>query len=275
MTAESAMANNSRNNLLASFSSADFGLLEPHLEPVTLALRKHLERANKRIDAVYFPERGFASVVAIQDDGKEVEVGLTGREGMTGTPIVLGDHRSPHAVYIQAAGDGHCMPATRLREVMRASPSLHGRLLKFVQTFVIQTAQTAICNARSRLDQRLARWILMAHDRLGVDTLPLTHDLLSLMLAVRRPGVTEALNALESRGLIGCARGQITARDRKGIERSAGESYGIPEAEYRRLLEWPFAALRLISRRIDAAGGTSEVAYVTRRRRETDQRGRY
>ena len=167
------MANNSRNNLLASFSSADFGLLEPHLEPVTLELRKHLERANKRIDAVYFPERGFASVVAMQGNGKAVEVGLIGREGMTGTPIVLGDHRSPHAVYIQAAGDGQCMPAAKLRQAIRASPSLHGRLLKFVQTFVIQTAQTAISNAQSRLDQRLARWILMAHDRLGVDTLPL------------------------------------------------------------------------------------------------------
>jgi CRP-like cAMP-binding protein len=94
------MANNSRNNLLASVSSTDFGLLDPHLKPVTLELRKHLERANKRIDAVYFPERGFASVVAMQANDKEVEVGLIGREGMTGTPIVLGDHRSPHAVYI-------------------------------------------------------------------------------------------------------------------------------------------------------------------------------
>jgi CRP-like cAMP-binding protein len=230
------MAGNSRNNLLASFSRADFGLLEPHLEPVTLELRKHLERANKRIDAVYFPEHGFASVVAMQANGKEAEVGLIGREGMTGTPIVLGDHRSPHAVYIQAAGDGQCMPAAELRKAMRASPSLHDRLLKFVQTFVIQTAQTAICNARSTLDKRLARWILMAHDRLGVDTLPLTHDFLSLMLAVRRPGVTEALHALESRGLIRAARGNITVRDRKGLEKSAAESYGIPEAEYRRLL---------------------------------------
>jgi CRP-like cAMP-binding protein len=101
---------------------------------------------------------------------------------------------------------------------------------------VIPTAQTAICNARSTLDKRLARWILMAHDRLGVDTLPLTHDFLSLMLAVRRPGVTEALHALESRGLIRAARGNITVRDRKGLEKSAAESYGIPEAEYRRLL---------------------------------------
>src|SRR5712671_6418860 len=132
------MANNSRNNLLSSFSSADYGLLEPHLKPVSLELRKNLERPNKRIDAVYFPEHGFASVVAKQANGKEAEVGLIGREGMTGTPVVLGDHRSPHAVYIQAAGDGQCMRAGDLRKAMRASPSLHAQLLKFVQTFVIQ-----------------------------------------------------------------------------------------------------------------------------------------
>ncbi len=230
------MANNSRNNLLSSFSSDDYGLLEPHLKPVSLELRKNLERPNKRIDAVYFPEHGFASVVAMQPNGKEAEVGLIGREGVTGTPVVLGNHRSPHAVYIQAAGEGQCMPADELRKAILASPSLHGRLLKFVQSFVIQTAQTAICNAQSKLDQRLARWILMAHDRLGVDTLPLTHEFLSLMLAVRRPGVTEALHALKNRGLIGAARGNITVRDRKGLERTAAQSYGLPEAEYRRLL---------------------------------------
>jgi len=230
------VANNSRNNLLSSFSSDDYGLLEPHLKPVSLELRKNLERPNKRIDAVYFPEHGFASVVAMQPNGKEAEVGLIGREGVTGTPVVLGNHRSPHAVYIQAAGEGQCMPADELRKAILASPSLHGRLLKFVQSFVIQTAQTAICNAQSKLDQRLARWILMAHDRLGVDTLPLTHEFLSLMLAVRRPGVTEALHALKNRGLIGAARGNITVRDRKGLERTAAQSYGLPEAEYRRLL---------------------------------------
>ena len=94
------------NRLLASLSTDDFDLLEPHLESVTLGLRKNLERPNRRIDAVYFPEAGFASVVAVQSNGKEVEVGLIGREGMTGLPIVLGDHRSPHATYIQALRKG-------------------------------------------------------------------------------------------------------------------------------------------------------------------------
>ena len=99
----------SENRLLASLSTDDFDLLEARLEPVTLGLRKYLERPNRRIDAVYFPEEGFASVVAVQSNGKQVEVGLIGREGMTGLPIVLGNHRSPHATYIQAAGTGKCI----------------------------------------------------------------------------------------------------------------------------------------------------------------------
>jgi CRP-like cAMP-binding protein len=224
------------NGLLASLSSDDFDLLEPHLESVRLGLRKNLERPNRRIDAVYFPETGFASVVAVQSNGKQVEVGLIGREGMTGLPIVLGNHRSPHATYIQSPGMGKCIPATELRKATQTSVSLRDSLLKFVQAFGVQTTHTAICNAQSRLDVRLARWLLMAHDRIGDDTLTLTHEFLSIMLGVRRPGVTEALHALREQGLISYGRGQITVTNRKGMERTAGGAYGTPEAEYRRLI---------------------------------------
>jgi len=230
------MPSGNSNRLLASLSTDDFDLLAPHLESVTLGLRKHLERPNKRIEAVYFPEGGFASVVAVQSNGKQVEVGLIGREGMTGLPIVLGNHRSPHATYIQAPGKGKCMPATELRKATRTSVSLRDSLLKFVQAFGVQTTHTAICNAHSTLEVRLARWLLMAHDRIGDDTLPLTHEFLSLMIGVRRAGVTEALHALRKLGLISYGRGQITVKDRKGMERTAGEAYGVPEAEYRRLI---------------------------------------
>jgi CRP-like cAMP-binding protein len=224
------------NKLLASLSTDDFDLLGPHLETVTLGLRKNLERPNRRIDAVYFPEGGFAFVVAVQSNGKQVEVGLIGREGMTGMPIVFGNHRSPHATYIQVAGQGKCISATELRKATQTSVSLRDSLLKFVQAFGVQTTHTAICNAQSRLDVRLARWLLMAHDRIGEDTLTLTHEFLALMLGVRRPGVTEALHALRKQGLISYGRGQIAVKDRKGMERMAGEAYGTPEAEYRRLV---------------------------------------
>jgi CRP-like cAMP-binding protein len=227
------MANS--NKLLASLSSNDFDLLAPHLELVDLGLLKRLEKPNQRISAAYFPESGFASVVAIQR-GKEIEVGLIGREGMTGLPIVLGNHRSPHATYIQVAGKGKCIRSTELRDATRSSLSLRDSLLKYVQAFGVQTTYTAISNAQARMDIRLARWLLMAQDRIGDASLPLTHEFLSLMLAVRRPGVTKALNALREQGLISYQRGQITVKDRKGLERTAGESYGTPEAEYRRLI---------------------------------------
>jgi CRP-like cAMP-binding protein len=226
----------SSNKLLACLSTDDFNLLGPYLESVTLGLRKNLERPNRRIDAVYFPEGGFASVVAVQSNGKQVEVGLIGREGMTGLPVVLGNHRSPHATYIQSPGMGKCITATELRKATQTSVSLRDSLLKFVQAFGVQTTHTAICNVQSKLDVRLARWLLMAHDRIGDDTLTLTHEFLSIMLGVRRPGVTEALHALRAQGLISYGRGQITVKDRKGMERAAGKAYGTPEAEYRRLI---------------------------------------
>jgi CRP-like cAMP-binding protein len=149
---------------------------------------------------------------------------------------VLGNHRSPHATYIQMPGTGQCIPATELRKATQTSVSLRDSLLRFVQAFGVQTTHTAICNARSRLDVRLARWLLMAQDRVGYDTLPLTHEFLSLMLGVRRPGMTEALHALRKQGLIAYRRGQIVVKDRKGMERAAGKAYGTPEAEYRRLI---------------------------------------
>lgn len=225
-----------RNRLLAALSKDDRDRLQPHLEPIDLELRKPLEQPNKRIDNVYFLDVGIASVVAVQARETNVEIGLIGREGMTGLAIVLGNHRSPHATYIQAAGKGQRIAAAELRKALAASATLQILLMKFVQAFMVQTAHTAIANARAKLDQRLARWLLMAHDRLDGNALPLTHEFLALMLGVRRAGVTEALNALEGRRLIEAARGRIVVRDRKGIERSAGGSYGVPEAEYRRLL---------------------------------------
>jgi CRP-like cAMP-binding protein len=119
---------------------------------------------------------------------------------------------------------------------MDGSNSLRDLLLKFVQVFMVQTAHTAIANARSRIDQRLARWILMAHDRTHDNTLPLTHEFLALMLGVRRAGVTEALQSLKRRKLIDTGRNKIMVLNRKGVEQMAGSSYGTPEKEYRRLI---------------------------------------
>jgi CRP-like cAMP-binding protein len=225
-----------RNLLLASLSSSDLSRLQTHLEPVPLPLRRDLEKPDKRVDAVYFPEGGFASVVAGHKTEAQVEVGLIGRDGMTGLTIALGNHRSPHSTYMQAAGHGQRISTGDLRKAMKESPSLRDSLLKYAQVFMIQTAHTAIANARAKLDERLARWILMADDRLDGASLPLTHEFLSLMLGVRRAGVTTALGALETQKLIQARRGTIVVLNRKGIERKAGGFYGAPEAEYRRLI---------------------------------------
>jgi CRP-like cAMP-binding protein len=225
-----------RNKLLSAMPAADLASLRPHLKHIAMPLLTELERPNRAIKTVYFMESGIASVVALQADDTKVEVGLIGREGMSGVAVVLGTEQSPHATYIQVAGEALRIGAEDLRGAMSVSLTLHAFLLKYAQVFMVQTAHTAIANARSQIDRRLARWILMAHDRTGDVTLPLTHEFLALMLGVRRAGVTEALQTLKRRKLIETRRNQIVLRDRKGIERMAGDAYGVPEQEYRRLI---------------------------------------
>jgi CRP-like cAMP-binding protein len=225
-----------RNRLLAMLAPKDLALLRPSLEQTKLPLRFDLEKPNKRIENVFFIEAGIASVVAIQSDRTRVEVGLIGREGMSGISILLGNHQDANSTYMQVGGEGQRIATDDLRRALKTSATLHASLLKYVQAFLVQTSHTAIANARAKLEERLSRWILMAHDRVGAETLLLTHEFLALMLGVRRAGVTEALHILTMRGLIEASRGQIIVRNRKALERSAGESYGVPEAEYRRLI---------------------------------------
>jgi CRP-like cAMP-binding protein len=228
--------NRHSNQLLAALSDADQARLRPHLTKVGLKLRQKLERPNKPIKDIYFMHAGFASVVAVQSNEERVEIGLIGREGMTGSAVLLGDGQSPHSTYIQAVGEGERIASAQLREAARDSETLHRVLLKFVQSFMVQTAHTAIANARAKLPVRLARWILMAQDRIGGSVLPLTHDFLALMLGVRRAGVTETLHDLRGRRLIRTERGSVVVLDRAGLERMAGDYYGAPEQEYRRLI---------------------------------------
>jgi CRP-like cAMP-binding protein len=150
--------------------------------------------------------------------------------------VVLGGDQSPHSTYIQVAGEAQWIKADQLRKAMRASDSLRALLLKYVQVFMVQTTHTAIANARAQINRRLARWILMAQDRTGNKALPLTHEFLSLMLGVRRPGVTETLQSLKQQKLIETGRNLIVVLNRNGIEKLAGHSYGVPEKEYRRLI---------------------------------------
>jgi CRP-like cAMP-binding protein len=222
--------------LLAALARDDMSLLEPHLSALTLERRQVLEAPGKSIGHVYFLETAIASVVAVNGKDERIEVGLIGCEGMSGVTVVMGDQRTVNSTYIQITGEALRIEADRLWHLCAKSRSLHALFLRFAQVFMTQAAQTAVANGRARLEQRLARWLLMAHDRTLADDVPLTHEMLSLMLGVRRASVTVALDAFEKRGLIGARRGTITIIDRKGIEESAGSFYGVPEAEYERLI---------------------------------------
>ncbi len=231
----SSSQNSSHNRLLLALSAPDFELLRPDLKRVTLDVRTVFEEPNHAIKNIYFLERGIASVVAVGARNNRIEAGLIGPEGMSGVAVVLGGDRSPLSTYIQAAGEGHRISATKFRKAMHERQSLHELCLKYVHTFMIQTAYTAMANARATITERLARWILMAHDRLDSETLPLTHEFLALMLGVRRAGVTEALHELQASKLIRSQRGFVVVLDRKALEREAGDIYGVPEAEFQRL----------------------------------------
>ena len=213
------------NRILSRLSRQEFALLEPHLEAVDLPVRKTLEARRKRIDQVYFIESGFASVVANGTNKPSIEVGIIGREGMTGLAIVMGHDRAQHDTYIQVAGHGLRISAAKLREADERSVILHRAMLRYAHAFLLQTTTTALANGRSKIEERAARWLLMADDRIDGDDLPLTHEFLGLMLGTHRPGVTIALQALEKAGLITTRRSHITIIDRKGLEKSSNGTY--------------------------------------------------
>lgn len=222
------------NRVLSSLEGHDYALLSPHLSPVDLPLRKTLETANRAIEHVCFVEQGFVSVVGV-DQGRSIEIGLIGREGMTGVAVVMGVNRTPYKSFVQAAGRGQQISAATLTRAMDKSADLRQALLRYCHTFMVQTANTAVVNGCRKIDERLARWLLMAHDRIGRDSIPLTHEFLGIMLGVRRAGVTVALQLFEDKNLISAQRGVIAVRDRRGLETIAGSGYGGPEAEFDRV----------------------------------------
>lgn len=179
--------------------------------------------------AWYFIERGFASVVADGPGKRDIEVGLIGREGMTGLPVVLGQDRARHTAYMQVAGGGQRISTARLRQAIERSASLHQSLLQCVHAFLIQIAETVLANGRSKNARRLARWLLMADDRIDGHELPLTHKLLAVMLGVQRPHVTAAIKTLERAGLIRTGRRVIAVLDRKGLVKFSNGAYVLPE----------------------------------------------
>lgn len=238
MTALRVNSTLTNNRILGNLAHHERELLEPHLEPVTLKFRQRLDAANRRIERVCFIDAGLASVVALgSSERRQAEIAVIGREGISGVAAVLGAEFSPHETVVQVEGHGRCICASVLRGLMEKCPRLRACLMRFAHVFSVQTGYTALANAQGKIEERLARWLLMAHDRLDGDELYLTHELLSVMLGVRRAGITTALHQLERSGLISTTRGCVTVSDRQGLEESAKGLYGVPEAEFERLFD--------------------------------------
>lgn len=229
------------NFLLRAMPADDLALLEPHLDEIKLEVPLRLEQADTAIDHVYFLESGLASIVGRLPNGRDIEVGIAGREGMTGAAVILGSGQSPNVTFMQISGWGFSIPSAKLTDAMAASAGLKALLLLYVQSLLVQTTSTVLANGHVQTDARLARWLLMVHDRMAGATVPLTHEFLAIMLGVTRPGVTVALHALEGQKLIRAVRGQITIVNRSGLARLAQGSYGAAEREYHRLMSMPLS----------------------------------
>jgi CRP-like cAMP-binding protein len=224
------------NHLLDGLQTDDLARLRPHLEAVTLTLRQSLNRPAEVIEFIYFPTGGIVSMVAALDDGSQVEVGVIGAEGMVGSSVLMGTETASSDAFVQIAGSALRVKSTILVDQANESRALRERLLLFTQALVFQISQTVACNARHDVEERLARWLLLAHDRVGKDHLSLTQEFVATMLGVRRAGVTVAAGTLQKAGLIRYNHGRITVLDRAGLEAASCECYRLCRNEHDRLL---------------------------------------
>jgi CRP-like cAMP-binding protein len=212
------------NAVLAALSDADATLLAPHMQAVELPREYRLERRGRPSDFVYFIDRGVACTLGAESHG--VEIGMIGPEGFAGVSAVMGASHSPHDVQMIAVGAARRVPADIVRDAMDRSSTLRAAMLGYVYSLLLQAMREAQINARATLEARLARWLLMMHDRVEGDELYLTHDRLAGMLGVRRAGVSVAAKKLERSGVIALHRGSIVIHDRANLEESCAGAYG-------------------------------------------------
>lgn len=223
------------NSLLASLPPPVIEQLCPHLLPVDLPKDKILHNPDQLIDTVYFLEDGVCSIVATMANGTTVEVGIIGRDGFVGIPVVLGTNRSLNRSFIQIPGHGYQIKAKTLTEHFSSSDALRLTLLRAVQGLFVQSAQTSACNRIHELPERLARWLLMCLDRVQVDRVRITQEFLATMLGTRRSTVTDAAGVLQKAGIIEYSRGHVLITDRVALEQASCECYLVVHDEYVRL----------------------------------------
>ena len=223
------------NHLLRALPESERARLAPLGERRSFELLEVLADAGSELTSVYFPEDAIISVVR-PASGALVEAGTVGREGMVGFGVLLGTALTTSKLTIQHSGKIVCYPLAALQAALPELPLLREVIGRYMLTFVDQVGQAAACNARHSLDQRCAKWMLMARDRLEQESFTLTHAVLAQMLGVHRPGVTLAAGKLQKAGLIRYVRGRVTILDNPGLEAAACECYGINRENFQRLL---------------------------------------
>lgn len=224
------------SRVLDALPPKDFARLAPRLESIDLRRGQDLHEMGGEIEHAYFPTHGMISLVSqVPAAGSNIEVGLIGWEGMAGVSSVLGVDRSPQRAMVQIPGGGFRVGTDALRAEFRRGGVLQELLLRYTHALLLQLGVVAGCNRLHHMEERLARWLLMASDRTGSGELPLTQEFIAMMLGVRRAGVTKAALALQKDGLIHYSRGHVTISDREGLEDLACDCYPIIKAEFDRL----------------------------------------
>jgi CRP-like cAMP-binding protein len=215
------------NQLLGAVSEQEFRLIRPHLQFVTFSRHLILHQPHRKVRFAHFPNEGLISLVVELKDGKSVEAGLLGNEGASGMPAVLGLSRSPLLEIVQIAGNGFRVRINSLIEILRSSTGLQEILNRYAAGLAMQVCQTAACNRLHTTEKRLARWLLLAQDRVDSEILPLTHDFLATMLGTDRPSVTLAAGILQRKEIIGYVRGSVRILSRRKLEEFACECYAV------------------------------------------------
>jgi len=215
----------SDNRLLAALPREEYERLSPHLESVRLAPGKILYNAGEAVRHAYFPKGGMVSLLSITEEGRTIEIGMIGSEGMAGIPIVLWSDVAPYQVMVQLPGDAMRIKAVALRTEFNRGGKLQELLLRYTHALLIQVAQSAACNRFHTAQERLCRWLLVSRDRVQSDTVNLTQEFLSHMLGVPRTSVTMIAGDLQKGGLIRCGRGRITILDRALLQTASCECY--------------------------------------------------
>lgn len=216
---------NFRNEILIKTDSQSIKRLS--LRPVSLDVNFLIYEPNKEIDTVFFPESGVLSVVSDMATGSTIEIGTIGREGVSGSELLLKVVSSPFRCFVQVAGHGNYASAEAFREVAAADAEFQRHVFSYENAFRIQTMQGMACNGLHSIEQRCCRWLLMTRDRVDSDDLRLSHEFLALMLGVRRASISDVLSPLQEAGLLRSVRGTITLINRSALEARVCECYWL------------------------------------------------